>query len=135
MDVLTYDPLKVTLVVGTVVIVGFAEGSMVEVERNEDAVAPYVGTQGEVAFAESADKTGTIKITLMQTSPSVSYLNTLAKQKGDDAAFPVSIVNMNTNGVSASGTKARVKKIAAEVYDKEVTEREFEIFVADLDLV
>ena len=135
MDVLTYDPLKVTLVVGSVAIVGFAEGSMIEVERNEDAITPYVGTQGEVAFAESADKTGTIKVTLMQTSPSVVYLNTLAKLKGDEAAFPVSIVNMNTNGVSSSGTKARVKKMASEVYDKEVTEREFEIFVADLDIV
>ncbi len=135
MDVLTYDPLKVTLVVGTVAITGFAEGSMIEVERNEDAIYPYVGTQGEVAIAESADKTGTIKITLMQTSPSVQYLNTLAKQKGDEAAFAVSIVNMNTNGVSASGTKARVKKMAAEAYDKEVTEREFEIFVSDLDMV
>ena len=135
MDVLTYDPKKVTLIVGTVAIVGYAEGSMIEIERNEDAITAHVGTQGEVAFAESADKTGIVKVTLMQTSPSVSYLNTLAKQKGDDAAFPISVVNMNTNGVSASGTKARVKKMASEVIDKEITEREFEIFVADLDLV
>lgn len=135
MDVLTYDPLKVNLIIGNVAITGFAEGSMIEVERNEDAVYPYVGTQGEVSYAESADKTGIIKIVLMQTSPSVQYLNTLAKQKGDDAAFPVSVVNMNTNGISASGTKARVKKMASETIDKEITEREFEIFVADLDLI
>lgn len=135
MDVLTYDPLKVNLIVGDVAIVGFAEGSMIEVERNEDAIYPYVGTKGEVSIAESADKTGTIKVVLKQTSPSVGYLNTLAKQKGDDSFFPVSIVNMNTNGQSASGTKCRVKKMASESYDKEITEREFEIFVADLDIV
>lgn len=135
MDVLTYDPLKVNLVVNNVVITGFADGTMIEVERNEDAIMPYVGTQGEVAIAESADKTGTVKITLMQTSPSVGFLNMLAKQKGDDAAFPISVVNMNTNAISASGTKARVKKMATESIDKEVKEREFEIFVADLDLI
>lgn len=135
MAVLTYDPQKVNLVVNEVVITGFADGSMIEVERNEDAIYPYVGTKGEVSIAESADRTGTIKVTLKQTSPSVAYLNTLAKQKGDDASFPVSIVNMNTNGQSASGTDCRVKKMATETYDKEVTEREFEIFVSDLDII
>ena len=135
MSGITFDPQKVNLVVKGVAITGFAEGTMIEIERNEDAIIPYVGTQGEVAFAESADKTGVIKVTLMQTSPSVGYLNTLAKQKGDDAAFPVSVVNMNTNAISASGTKARVKKMATETIDKEVKEREFEIYVADLDLI
>ncbi|EJU22977.1 hypothetical protein HMPREF1143_0497 [Peptoanaerobacter stomatis] len=135
MDVKTYDPLKVNLVVNGVTITGFADGSIIEVERNEDAIMPYVGTKGEVAIAESADKTGTFKITLMSTSPSVQYLNTLAKQKGDDAAFPVSLVNMNTNAISATATTCRVKKMASETIDKDVTEREFEIFAADLDLI
>ncbi|MGP1567979.1 MAG: phage structural protein [Peptoanaerobacter stomatis] len=134
-DVITYDPLKVNLVIKGVAITGFADGTMIEIEKNEDAIMPYVGTQGEVSIAENADKTGTIKVTLQQTSPSVQYLNTLAKQKGDDAAFPISVINMNTNGVSASGTKARVKKMATETIDKEIKEREFEIFVADLDLI
>lgn len=134
MELISYDPLKVNLDVNGVIITGYADGAMIEVERNEDAIFPYVGTQGEVAVAESADKTGTIKVTLMQTSPSVSYLDTLAKQKGDEAAFPVTMINMNTNAVDCSGTKARVKKMASETIDKEVTEREFEIFVADLDI-
>ena len=76
MDVKTYDPLKVNLVVKGVTITGFADGSIIEVERNEDAISPYVGTKGEVAIAESADKTGTFKITL--TSGEVLFIvNTL----------------------------------------------------------
>lgn len=135
MDVKSYDPEKVNLIVKNVAIVGFADGSIIEVERNEDSIVPYVGTKGEVAFAESADKTGIIKVNLMSTSPSVQFLNSLAKQKGDDASFAVSVINMNTNAISVSATKARVKKMASEKIDKEVTTREFEIYVADLDFI
>lgn len=131
-EVTTYDPKKVNLDVRGVIITGYADGSMIEIERNSDLVYPYVGTQGDVGFAESADQTGKIKIRLKQDSPSVVYLNALAREKGDDAAFPVSIINMNTNGVNCSGTKSRLLKPANEKFDKEITEREFEIFVADL---
>jgi hypothetical protein len=133
-DVLGYDPLKVILTFGGVAITGYADGAMIEVEKNEDNAKPYVGTQGDVAFAESADRTGKIKINLMQTSPSVKYLNDCAKKKGDEASLPVSIVDMNTNGTNCSGTKARVIKESKVTYDKEVKEHEFEIYVADLTI-
>lgn len=131
---ISYDPQKTNLIINGTAITGFADGAMIEAEYNSDFIEPYVGTQGDVAVAEIADCTGTIKITLMQTSPSVAYLDALAKQKGDSAAFAVSIVDMNTNGTNVSGTKARVKKPANSKWDKEVTEREFEIFVADMEM-
>lgn len=50
-DVLGYDPEKVILSYGGVAITGYAEGAFIEVEKNEDNVFPYVGTQGDVGFA------------------------------------------------------------------------------------
>lgn len=131
---ISYDPLKVNLIVDGVAITGYAEGTFIEVERNEDAVMPYVGTKGEVSFAENADESGKIKVTLASTSPQILFLNTLSKKKGDDASFAVSLVNMNTNAVSASGNDCRVIKMAKEELSDEVTEREFEIFVGHLDM-
>lgn len=133
-DVLGYDPEKVILSYGGVAITGYAEGAFIEVEKNEDNVFPYVGTQGDVGFAESCDRTGKITITLMQTSPSVKYLNDMAKKKGDSASVPVSIVDMNTNGTNCSGTKARVIKESQVSFDKEIKERKFEIYVADMEI-
>ena len=42
MSGITFDPQKVNLVVKGVAITGFAEGTMIEIERNEDAIIPYV---------------------------------------------------------------------------------------------
>lgn len=128
---MTFDIEKVNIVVGGVVLTGFADGSMVSAERNEDSVSPHVGTKGEVSYAESADKTGKFKVTLASTSPHVLYLNRLATGKGTEV--DVSIINMNTNAVQVTGTRCRVLKPAGEEVKDEVTDREFEIFAAVME--
>lgn len=131
---LGYDPLKVILTYGGVAITGYADGSMIEVERNTDNAFPYIGTQGDGAFAESADKSGKITVNLMQTSPSVRYFNEMAKKKGDDASVPVSIVDMNTNALQVSGNYARILKQPQKPVNKEIKEIKIEIYVMDMDI-
>ena len=124
----SYDPKKVNLIVNGITITGFADGSMISVERNEDSIVPHVGTKGEVSVAESADESGEITINLASTSPQVQYFVQLSKQKGDDADFSVSIVNMNTNGVSLSSNDCRVKKLPQIEFGDEVDEVEIVLF-------
>lgn len=130
----TYDPNDVNVIIGGRAITGFAEGTFVAAERLEDNFTEYVGAKGEVALAESNNKTGEITITLESTSPSIGYLNDLANRKGASAVVPVSIVDLNDSGrITVSGAEARVRKPANYEGGKEISEREFVIFVSELE--
>lgn len=81
-SVTSYDPQKVNVIVAGRVITGFASEGVVNLIRNSDSVTPAVGAKGDVAYSENADETGTVAITLMSTSASLSYLRELeAKRK------------------------------------------------------
>ena len=126
----TYDAQKVTVVVKGFYITGFADGTFITAEKSEDDFSTTVGAQGEVAISESADKTGEIKLTLLQTSPSNSYLNKLAKNK---EMVSVKIIDSNNKSTIAGGNYCRVKKPTGLKYSKEAESREWTIFVADYD--
>ncbi len=125
-----YDPLEVSVVINGNTLTGLAE-SMIEAEQMEDNFMEYVGALGEVSIAENANKTGTIKLTLKNTSPSLAMMNNLANRRTLDAFVPVSINDTNTAGAVISGTQCRVRKPATYNAGKEVEEVEFELFVAD----
>ena len=80
--VTTYDPQKVNVIVDGRVITGFASDGVVTLTRNSDSVTPAVGAKGDVAYSENADETGTVAITLMSTSASLSYLRGLEAKIG-----------------------------------------------------
>lgn len=131
----TYDPKDVNVVVDGVALTGFAEDTFVSAERTEDNFTEYVGAQGEVAMAESNNRTGEITVTLEGTSPSVEYLNGLANRKGKNAIVPVSVVDLNDDSrVVISGAEARVRKPAVYEAGKEIAEREFVLFVSEMEL-
>lgn len=82
MEVMTYDPTKVNVVVAGRIITGFAPDGVINLTRNADSITPAVGAKGDVVYSENADKTGTAAMTLMSTSASLSYLRELeAKRK------------------------------------------------------
>lgn len=126
-----YDQSKVTVVVDGVFLTGFAEGTKVSAERNEDNIVPYVGADGTVTNAVSADETGTITIPLAISSPSISYLNRLANQK---KPFPITVTDFNDNAVNCSATQGYVSKPMFPEKGKEVTVVEFTIFCDDLTI-
>lgn len=75
----TYDPTKVIVTVGPYVIAGFAEGSLVKAERNVDAYKLTVGGKGDASVRfKSADRSGRITLTLLQSSGSNGQLTSLA---------------------------------------------------------
>lgn len=128
MSTTNYDSLDVTVTVDGTFITGFAEGSMVEGEKDEENFATSVGAQGDVAVSEVNNPLGTITITLQQTSPSVSFLNKLASSK---KTVPVWVIYNGTPKEKFGGSQARVKKPATSSYSDEVEDREFELQVFD----
>jgi len=130
MAVDTYDPRDVMVVVDGTVITGFAEGTFVTAEKASDNYVKYVGAQGEVARSRNADPTGTITVTLNQTSPSNSFLNSLARSKDTFSAF---VIDRNTQQVQAGGSECWIQKPASISRGAEIETREWTIEVADFD--
>jgi hypothetical protein len=125
----TYDFKRVSTIVDGVIITGWMDGEVISVEKNEDDVIPHVGAGGDVTYGESADLTGTITLTLKQTSSSLPHLQDLRKSK---RLFPIQIVDVNSRAYKTGGTEARILKMPSRTYGSEVQGVEVQIHVAKL---
>ena len=67
-EVASYDPKKVNVIVGGRTITGFAADGVVSVTKNEDSITPAVGAKGDVTYSENANESGTICLPLHQKS-------------------------------------------------------------------
>lgn len=130
MAVETYDARSVNVIVNGAVVTGFAEGTFVKVERGADNFTTYVGAKGEVARSRNADRTAKITLTLKHTSPANRYLSGLAKS---DETFTVS-VNDSSQGSIVGGVDCWVSKQPNMEYGEEITPREWELVVPELDV-
>lgn len=124
-----FDFKKVSTVVDGVIITGWMDGEVISVEKNEDDITPHVGADGEVTYAESADQTGVITLTLKQTSSSLPYLQQLRKSK---KIFPIQILDVNSRAYKTGGTEARIVRMPSRSYGNEVQGVEVQIHVANL---
>lgn len=108
-SITNYNPMKVSVIVDGRIITGFSDSSMVVITRNEDIVSTAVGTQGDVVYSENANRSGTITLSLQETSPSVDFLRGIAKGRKE-----VTVVISDTNKTPAEVTSAnrcRITKI------------------------
>lgn len=124
----TYDARDVSVSVDTTFVTGFAEGTFVSCEKDEDNFEAKVSAQGDVAVAKRNNTLATITITLNQTSPSIPLLNKLANSS---KMVPIWVISNNAVKEKVGGTQAMVKKPADIEFSDEVSDREYEIQVFD----
>ena len=116
-EVASYDPKKVNVIVGGRTITGFAADGVVSVTKNEDSITPAVGAKGDVTYSENANESGTIAITLMSTSSSLSYLRELEAKR---RAVNVTISDVNdADAFTLSADNCRVMKMPDLTRNKE----------------
>ena len=122
----TYDPKDYSIIVGGHIVEGFADGTFINVARNEDTWALSVGAGGEGARAKSNNKSGTVVLTLMQTSRSNSVLSGFhnADELNNGGQVPVLIKDNNGDTV-AEATTAWVRKPADIERAKEISNTEW----------
>lgn len=109
MDITGYDPKKVNVNIDGTILTGFASDGIITVSKNEDAVTPNVGCQGDVVYEENANESGTIAITLQATSSSLPKLRNLAANRKQ---FPVSVSDANDDdSINISAQRCRITKI------------------------
>lgn len=82
-DFKNYSPDQLTVTFGGLKIGGFAEGTFIQVARNEDSYETVVGSQGDVTRVKKLNRSGTIIVTLQQSSPSNDLLS--AELAADEA--------------------------------------------------
>jgi len=128
MKTATYDAKGVSVIVNGVYLTGFSE-SMVEVEKDEDGYETKVGAQGDAIRTKVNSQLGTIKVTLLQTSPQVAFLDKLANT-GEMVA--ISVTSSGPPKETSSATEAFVKKPASRTYGKDAEDREYEFQCIDL---
>ncbi len=124
----TYNPKEVTVALGNHIASGFADDSFVTIDPNGDGVTKKVGCDGEIVRSISPDDTYTVKLSLLQTSSTNSYLQKrLSKDMKDgNGMFPIVIKDLK-GGLVFSSDSAWPKGPASRGFGKESNNREWEI--------
>jgi hypothetical protein len=130
MSVKIYDPGSVMVIFGPNVLSGFSDGSMVRVERDEDAFTKKVGADGECTRTRNRNRCGSVVVTLMQTSASNLVLAGLLTAD-ELATTGVSILPLtvkdNAGNTLHTALNAWVKKSPVSEFAKEAGPREWTI--------
>lgn len=134
MSVRTYDAAQVILTINGVEISGYAADTFISIEREEPSFTKVVGADGTTSRAKSNNRSGTMTITLSQTSPSNDYLSALLAQDelSNSGVVPVILKDISGQSRFFSGT-GWVQGMPTVEYAKEISDREWLIDLADME--
>ena len=76
----TYAADQVEFILAGIPVKGFAKGSFINAVRNTPSFTDVVGSAGDGSRAKSSDKSGTVTLTLLDTSKSNADLSALAER-------------------------------------------------------
>lgn len=124
----TYDARKVTFVLGGQITTGFADGSFIKASKDNDNFESSSGAQGDVAVVVHGDAMGTFEVTLLPTSPSITYYDQLANDRKMVSAW---LNSANEVKETIGGSQAMVTKPADVEFGKSLTNRVYTIKVFD----
>ncbi|EOX4865096.1 TPA: phage protein [Haemophilus influenzae] len=132
MALATYAPDEVSIVIGAVIVSGFADGTFIDIEEMSDGVSSVAGADGEVARATSADPRKKVTLTLLQTSDTNDVLSELyaADKVSKNATFPIAVKDLRGRSLFAASMAWVVKSAKLEL-GKEVGSREWTLETAD----
>ena len=135
MGVKTFDPKQVQVIIGGNEIAGFADGEFINIERDENTFSKVVGADGEVSRSKSNNRSGALTLTLLQTSASNDVLSAImiADELTNSGIIPIFVKDSlgTTNLFAGEGW---IQKPPASPFDKEITNREWVIELASVDV-
>lgn len=130
----TYSPEDVVVSVGTFNVTGYMSGTFITAQREVDTYSKMTGNDGEVCRTKSANRSGEIVLTLLQTSQSNDLLSALqiADEVSGKGKFPVMIKDLFGKTL-VSGAECWLTRPANVEYGDEGTGREWTIHVAQMN--
>ncbi len=122
----TYDPKQFATICGAFELSGFADGSFVNIEYDEDDWGLYMGTDGGGTRSKSNNHSATITIRLAQSSDSNAILDAFRKsdQFANAGQFPF-LAKDNSGTSWYSAESMWIQKPPSADYDRDVTDREW----------
>lgn len=128
MAVKTYDTKAISIIISGQIASGFADGTFLLVDFDEDAYLLQIGVDGEGARSKSNNNAGTFTITLQQTASFNLVLSAVAEadRLSNSGIFPV-LVNDNGGFSIHSAETAWIQKVAPSEYAREAGSREWVI--------
>jgi hypothetical protein len=130
-----YDPASVLMSFAGIPIRGFADGTMVNIEFNEDAFSLQMGTDGEGTRSKTNNRSAKVTISLMQSSDTndlLSGVHTLdLNSPGGDGVGPLLIKDGQGRSLFLA-EKAWIMKSPGAEYGREATAREWVFEMSEL---
>ena len=124
-----YNPKEMVMIFGpTGQITGYADGTFVTVDKNEDAFTLQIGTDGEGVRSKSNNQSGTVTFSLLQSSSSNDILSTIhtADLELGTGVFPLFIKDLNGSSLYEA-SQAWIRKFPSAEYGREAAAREWVI--------
>lgn len=127
-QVYTYNPKEVIIALGNHIMTGYAEDSFVNVDPVGDGTTMKTGCDGSVNRSISPARAYTIKLVLLQNSPTNSFLRRTFDSDQDEGTgmFPIIIKDL-MGEEQFSADQAWVSKMAPWGRGKESTNMEWEL--------
>ena len=135
MSVYTYDPKAVILTVGGIPISGYSEGTFIDVTRNEPTWNLVVGADGLVTRGKTNNFTGTLTITLKQSSPSNDVLSGILAidEATNQGVFPVLVKDLSGNSIYF-GARCWINQYADSTFGKDISDRVWSLSMDEADM-
>lgn len=125
-----YRPTDVSLSVIGVPIQGVMDSTWIEIDFQEDQMMLYKGAQGFGTFVVNANRSGLLKFTTSQKSPSNALLSAIALA-GTVGPFQMKDSSDEVKTVAA-GAQCAIKKHAPIKRGKEIQGYEWEVLIDEL---
>jgi hypothetical protein len=128
-----YDPNQVQVSLGGVLLEGFADGTMIEVEPASDDYESKVGTKGDVGVARIYNPLSTVKIRFLQTSTANDQLSTLRNSSRAAAAsgFASAFSMRDASGTTKVQGTAWIQKRPTATMSNTIEAREWTLTVRE----
>lgn len=135
MAVATYDPSEVVITISGVPMSGFSDGTFLEIDRNEPTWNTVVGADGLVTRGKTNNFSGTLTLTLKQSSPSNDVLSGLMAldEANNTGVFPILVKDLSGNSIYFAG-QAWITQYANSSFDKAITDRQWVMTLAQADI-
>lgn len=101
----TYDPKRISIIIGSHVVKGYAEDTFISIEPAGDGTQAQAGADGEVARSLSNNPLHNIVVTLQQTSDTNDYLSDLLNRdraSGGGGVVPLQVLDLRGTSVFAA---------------------------------
>lgn len=134
MSVKNYDPATVIAVFAGIPLQGFADGTFISVEQNEDSFSLTVGADGEGCRSKTNNQSARITLTLLQSSLTNDALSAIhnvdLNSPLGDGIGPFLLKDLSGTTLLAA-EKAWIVRFPASTYSRDPESREW-IFETDL---